>query len=172
MLPVKKLKNYMGQNLYQINHVFAKVRLKIFWRKMAKDKKIPNASIGDGALDRSIDRRGFIKKLFSWLGVGWAAFLGATGGFFTIMIRFLFPNVLFEPPQSFKIGVPEDFSPGTVDLRFKKDYNVWIVRETDKVYALSSSGSLKWAFETRPDNSSEPASPAIGRDGTVYIGTG
>ena len=105
---------------------------------MAKDKKIPNASIGDGVLDQSIDRRGFIRKLFSWLGVGWAAFLGATGGFFTIMIRFLFPNVLFEPPQSFKIGIPEDFSPGTVDLRFKKDYNVWIVRETDKVYALST----------------------------------
>ena len=105
---------------------------------MAKDKKIPNASIGDGLKGADIDRRGFIKKSFSWLGVGWAAFLGATGGFFTIMIRFLFPNVLFEPPQSFKIGMPEDFSPNTVDLRFKKEFNVWIVRDAANIYALST----------------------------------
>jgi len=105
---------------------------------MAKDKKIPNASIGDAQESNAIDRRGFIKKSFSWLGIGWAAFLGATGGFFTIMIRYLFPNVLFEPPQSFKIGMPEDFSPNTVDLRFKKEFNVWIVRDTDNIYALST----------------------------------
>ena len=106
---------------------------------MAKKKITPNASIGIKSSDSQIDRRSFIKKFFSWLALGWAAFLGATGGFFTIMIRFLFPNVLFEPPQSFKIGIPDDFSPNSVDLRFKKDYNVWIVRDTiNNIYALST----------------------------------
>jgi len=78
------------------------------------------------------------KSFLSWLSIGWIAFAAATGGFFTAMIRFLFPNVLFEPPQSFKIGFPEDFESGKVDLRFKKKYNVWIVRDEEKIIALST----------------------------------
>ena len=78
------------------------------------------------------------KSFLTWLSVGWVAFAAATGGFFTVMIRFLFPNVLFEPPQSFKIGFPDDFESGKVDLRFKKKYNVWIVRDDEKITALST----------------------------------
>ena len=81
-----------------------------------------------------INRRSFL----SWLSVGWIAFAAATGGFFTVIIRFLFPNVLFEPPQTFKIGYPDDFESGKVDLRFKKQYNVWIVRDDEKIIALST----------------------------------
>jgi len=102
---------------------------------MAKDKFIPKASIGHiEARNDKIDRKSFIK----WLSIGWLAFAAATGGFFTIMIRFLFPNVLFEPPQSFKIGFPDDFEIGKVDLRFKKEYNVWVVRNDEGMYALST----------------------------------
>ena len=78
------------------------------------------------------------KTFLSWLSIGWMAFAAATGGFFVSMIRFLFPNVLFEPPQSFKIGYPDDFENGKVDLRFKKKYNVWIVRDDEKIIALST----------------------------------
>jgi len=78
------------------------------------------------------------KSFLSWLTIGWLAFAAATGGFFTSMIRFLFPNVLFEPPQTFKIGYPEDFEAGKVDLRFKKQYNVWIVRDEEYITALST----------------------------------
>ena len=81
-----------------------------------------------------INRRSFL----SWLSVGWIAFAAATGGFFTVIIRFLFPNVLFEPPQTFKIRYPDDFESGKVDLRFKKQYNVWIVRDDEKIIALST----------------------------------
>jgi cytochrome b6-f complex iron-sulfur subunit len=72
------------------------------------------------------------------LSIGWLAFAAATGGYFISMIRFLFPNVLFEPPQSFKIGEPSDFEKGKVDLRFKKKYNIWVVRNDDGIYALST----------------------------------
>jgi len=101
---------------------------------MAKDKHIPKASIGqtDNASDIS---RG---KFLSWLSIGWLAFAGATGGFFTVMIRFLFPNVLFEPPQTFKVGFPDDFEVGKVDIRFKKEYNVWVGRNEEGIYALST----------------------------------
>tara|TARA_B110000438_G_scaffold300213_1_gene352076 strand:+ start:182 stop:727 length:546 start_codon:yes stop_codon:yes gene_type:complete len=102
---------------------------------MAKpDKFIPNASIGADGDQTALDRKGFL----NWLTIGWLAFSAATGGFFVVMIRFLFPNVLFEPPQSFKIGYPEEFVPGNVDLRFKKKYNIWVVRNEVSIYALST----------------------------------
>ena len=51
--------------------------------------------------------------------------------------RFLFPNVLFEPPQSFKIGFPEDYDIG-VDERWKDKFTIWIVKERFQMYALLS----------------------------------
>lgn len=101
-----------------------------------EDKKITApASVGKSTnKSNEINRRSF----FSWLALGWVAFVGVTGGFFTVIIRFLYPNVLFEPPQSFKIGFPEDFSPNTVDIRFKKEFNVWIVRDEESIFALST----------------------------------
>ena len=102
---------------------------------MEDKKTTAPASVGKSTNKSSeINRRGF----FSWLALGWVAFVGVTGGFFTVIIRFLYPNVLFEPPQSFKIGFPEDFSPNTVDIRFKKEFNVWIVRDEESIFALST----------------------------------
>ena len=98
---------------------------------------IPKASIGTKAntdSEPSLDRKGFI----GWLTAGWVAFAAATGGFFTMIIRFLFPNVLFEPPQSFKIGFPDEFTVGQVDIRFKNKHAVWIVRDEKSIYALST----------------------------------
>ena len=97
------------------------------------EKVIPKASINSDS-GKDLNRKGFL----SWLSIGWLAFAGATGGFFTVMIRFLFPNVLFEPPQSFKIGYPDEFTKGKVDTRFKKKHAVWIVRDDNSIYALST----------------------------------
>ena len=99
-----------------------------------EDKFIPKASIDAEGGKAAMDRKGFL----NWLTIGWLAFAAATGGFFISMIRFLFPNVLFEPPQSFKIGYPEEFVPGNVDIRFKKKYNIWVVRNEEGIYALST----------------------------------
>lgn len=59
--------------------------------------------------------------------VGWGAFAGslAVGG--AAFQRFLFPNVLFEPPMQFKVGPPDQFPPGTVATQFKQKYGAWIV---------------------------------------------
>ena len=97
----------------------------------------PTASIGknvDSSADNAVDRKGFL----GWMTIGWLAFAAATGGFFTMIVRFLFPNVLFEPPLSFKIGYPDDFAVGLVDTRFKKKHAVWIVRNEEGLYALST----------------------------------
>mgnify|MGYP001273679232 FL=1 len=100
---------------------------------MPDNKFIPNASIGSDK-EKTMNRKGFI----GWLSLGWLAFAAATGGFFTVMIRFLFPNVLFEPPQSFKVGFPDEFAKGKVDTRFKKQHAVWIIRDDKSIYALST----------------------------------
>ena len=97
----------------------------------------PTASIGknlDSSANNKVNRKGFL----GWMTVGWVAFAAATGGFFTMIVRFLFPNVLFEPPQSFKIGYPDDFAVGMVDTRFKKEHAVWIIRNKEGIYALST----------------------------------
>jgi cytochrome b6-f complex iron-sulfur subunit len=65
--------------------------------------------------------------------VGFAA---AIGGCVTAMTRFMFPNVLYEPPTSFKVGNPEDFPPGVVDTRFVDQYGVWIVNDGGRIYSL------------------------------------
>ena len=82
-----------------------------------------------------VSRRG----LFSTLGMGWALFTGASALGVGAMKRFLFPNVLYEPPQQFKAGYPDEFTVGSVDLRFKATYAVWIVREPGGFYALSTT---------------------------------
>jgi len=50
--------------------------------------------------------------------------------------RFMFPNVLFEPPQQFKAGFPSEFQVGTVDQRFKESFGVFIVAEDKGIYVL------------------------------------
>ena len=81
-----------------------------------------------------MDRRTFIK----WSAVGWTAFIAVVGGYGSMVLRYLFPNVLFEPVQTFRAGVPEDFEPRSVSERFKDQYGVWIVRDEEKIYALST----------------------------------
>jgi cytochrome b6-f complex iron-sulfur subunit len=79
-----------------------------------------------------VSRRGF----FSWAAVGWVGFSVAIGGCLAALNRFLFPNVLFEPPTRFKVGRPDDFPAGVVDERFKETRGVWVVNQEGRLYAL------------------------------------
>ena len=82
-----------------------------------------------------VTRRSFL----STLGFGWAVFTAASAGMLGAMGRFMFPNVLFEPPQEFKAGFPDDFAVDQVDERFKAAYGCWIVREQSGFYVLSTT---------------------------------
>src|ERR1051326_8382535 len=62
-----------------------------------------------------ISRRSFPFVLTS----AWIALTAALGGLASILGRFLFPNVLFEPVQKFKAGHVADYSVGEVDERWK-----------------------------------------------------
>lgn len=102
-----------------------------------KDPEVPDEARSElvrAPLRGEVSRRGF----FSLIGIGWAVFTGAALGMAGAMGRFLFPNVLFEPPQEFKAGFPDDFAVDQVDERFKASYGVWMVREQTGFYALST----------------------------------
>ena len=65
------------------------------------------------AADGEQDRRGFLEMAVgSFMALGFTS-LSVTGGLFTLgLARFMFPNVLAEPPSRFKVGFKEDVLPG------------------------------------------------------------
>lgn len=73
-------------------------------------------------------RRGFVSLLMgSMLSLGYTA-MAATAGLWTLgFARFMFPNILTEPPSRFPVGFPSDFAPGKVEEKFKAQFGVWIV---------------------------------------------
>ncbi|HXT59949.1 MAG TPA: ubiquinol-cytochrome c reductase iron-sulfur subunit [Pirellulales bacterium] len=86
-------------------------------------------------------RRGFmVFALGSFLAVGFTS-LTATLALWTLgTARFMFPNVLIEPPSKFKVGFPSDFAPGVVEEKFKAQFGVWVVKGEyqgqPEIYAL------------------------------------
>jgi len=57
------------------------------------------------------------------------------GGWLLSNLRYLFPNVLYEPTLSFKAGKPEDYPLG-ISEKWKKTQRVWIVRKADGFYCF------------------------------------
>ena len=99
-----------------------------------RDDRSP-ASIVRAPLRGELTRRGF----FSTLGLGWVTFTAASAAFTGALTRFMFPNVLYEPPQEFKVGFPVEFAVDAVDERFKATRGCWIVREAGGFYCLSTT---------------------------------
>ncbi len=81
-----------------------------------------------GVANQEISRRSFLK-------LGWGALLGFFASGAGATLRFIFPNVLYEPPQTFKAGFPEEYPLG-VSTRWAKEQRVWVVRTDDGIYAL------------------------------------
>jgi cytochrome b6-f complex iron-sulfur subunit len=75
------------------------------------------------------------RSALKWMTLGWTGFAVATVAGLTASARFMFPNVLFEPPTRFKAGDPSSYSLG-VDERWKEKFGIWIVRNTNSIYAL------------------------------------
>ena len=101
-----------------------------------------DSNAGETTVDKSAapegkDRREFL-KLLPWLGIAWGAFVAAIGVVLAGTLRFLYPNVLFEPPQQFKIGLPDNFQVGEVSTMFKDKFGIWVVRNEEGFYALIS----------------------------------
>jgi cytochrome b6-f complex iron-sulfur subunit len=106
--------------------------------------------VGDAASTAwTVNRRGFfISSLFvpwgvAWIIAAWVTFTAAVSTMTLMCVRFMFPNVLAEPPSTIKVGLPTNYEPEEVSERFKAEWGFWIVRSTrydgqDIIYALQS----------------------------------
>ena len=100
----------------------------------------PAAPAAKPAAKGSVPRRSFL----SWMTLAWTAFTASMLATLTATGRFMFPNVLFEPPPTFKAGLPSEIQMGQVDERFKQKFAVWLVHDVDPdtsatgIYALST----------------------------------
>lgn len=88
-------------------------------------------------------RRGFLNVMLgSFLGIGMTSIASITGLWTLGLARFMFPNILTEPPSRFKAGFANAFSPGAVEEKFKAQYGVWIVNGDyngqQQLYALKT----------------------------------
>jgi nitrite reductase/ring-hydroxylating ferredoxin subunit len=78
-----------------------------------------------------VSRRGFFQLTLGWVAGVFAAAASTAGA-----VRFLVPNVLFEPSENFKAGKPDDFPDGSVT--FLDDERVFLVRQGNTYRCLSA----------------------------------
>jgi len=96
----------------------------------------PAAKPAVAAPGREADDTSPLLNRRQWLGLAWGAFSAASAAALAATGRFMFPNVLNEPPQQFKAGLPTEYGMG-VDERWKDKFGIWIVKtpEDDIVHA-------------------------------------
>jgi len=80
-------------------------------------------------VDKKESRRSFLKNISMW--TVFAAF--TTQAF--IYIRSLFPNVLYEKPRRYKVGMPDQYSSGVTLLEKNR---VFIFRNDNNFHAISA----------------------------------
>jgi len=114
----------------------------------------------------------------SLMGVGLAA-LGTAGGLWSVAFgRFMWPNILTEPPNRFKIGLPGDYPPGHVETRFKETHGVWVVngeyQGKRQIYALQTVCTHLGCITLWQENEQKFKCPCHGsgfyRDGVNFEG--
>jgi cytochrome b6-f complex iron-sulfur subunit len=87
------------------------------------------------------ERRAFLFGM-SALAVGFTALTATLAAWTLGTVRFMFPNIVREPPSRFTVGTPDKFPPGQVEERFKAQFGVWIVNTEyngqQQIFALKS----------------------------------
>jgi len=81
--------------------------------------------------------------------IGWVATLGTFGGMVGASVRYAIPNVLYEPPLSYRIGSPGDYPEGVAYLADKR---IFVIRKGNLLKVMSAvcthlGCSLQWAAE-------------------------
>jgi len=99
----------------------------------------PAAPAAAKAATRDADDTSPLLNRRAWMGLAWGAFSAASAAALAATGRFMFPNVLNEPPQQFKAGFPNEYGQG-VDERWKEKYGIWIVRIADENVEPHGSG--------------------------------
>lgn len=101
---------------------------KLSLEEKEKEEKEKHTTGQEARISRS--RRSFFHK------IGLGALFASIGGQAYGLFRSIVPNVLYEEPRLFKVGLPEDFAEGST---FLEDKRVFIFREKDTFYAMSAA---------------------------------
>lgn len=88
---------------------------------------------------RKTSRRSFLARF----GAG-ATVIALAGQAFAYL-RSLKPNVLYEEPQRFKVGTPDQFGEGG---RFLEDKRLFVFKERNTFYAIRQA-ALIWAAQSK-----------------------
>jgi cytochrome b6-f complex iron-sulfur subunit len=100
----------------------------------------------NGKADNGVSRRGFLELTLGWLAATFAAVDSAAAG-----VRFLVPNVLYEPSLRFRAGKPDDYPDGSVT--FLEDERVFLIRRGNTFRCLSAVCTHLGCTVNRTDHS-------------------
>ena len=126
----------------------------------------PPATIGLVPESEAPNRRDFLDEIaLASLGIA------AVGGV-RVLMGYLSPNVLFEPPTRFRAGVPDSYPANSVT--FIQDQLVYIVRSQQGMWALSAICTHLGCITQWKPEANMVACPCHGskfsRDGTKIAG--
>jgi cytochrome b6-f complex iron-sulfur subunit len=97
---------------------------------MSADEKRPISEPQQGEPVSEVTRRDFLNEVA-------AGALGIAGlGSVVVTVKYLSPNVLFEPPTSFRVGAPDDYPVNSVT--YFADQKVYLVRTGAGFFAMSA----------------------------------
>lgn len=97
-----------------------------------KSMKLPALPVSESELPEAAEgcnRRVFLRR------VGLGALLAGLAGELLAAVRALVPNVLYEAPRTYKIGLPEAFAEG---VTYIESHRLFIGRDPLGVYAISA----------------------------------
>ena len=66
---------------------------------------------------------------------GWGGIAASLGGGGLGLLRYMVPNILYEPSSVFKIGKPDIYGLG-VDTSLMKERQIWVVRNERGLYVM------------------------------------
>jgi len=102
-------------------------------RKTVREEGTPREDATPQAAGQNTTQKTSRRLFLGRLGLG--AILAALAGQAYVFLRSLFPNLLYERPDRFKIGPPDQFSEGA---RFFENERVFVLRERNTFHAISA----------------------------------
>jgi cytochrome b6-f complex iron-sulfur subunit len=119
-----------------------------------------------------VHRRSMLGVVFgSALGLGLAA-LGAVAALWTVAIaRFMSPNVANQPSNTFRAGLPSDYSEDRVETKYRLSRGVWIVRlrTGEEITVALPKGTVPFSSDKNWDSPPLIDSPALSQRGRPRI---
>ena len=105
---------------------------------MNEKKVVAPASVGSSKENAFKSAQPNRRDFFSWLTLGWVAYLGGYWWFFHCYYSLSISKRTLRTTTNLQNRVSGRFSSNSVDIKYKKEFNAWIVRDEESIFALST----------------------------------